>query len=85
MKEGTIISAHPGIFNKLVTYLERIDKTISDEDKVILIMYGLPPSYHLLVTRNLYSRDTLKLNDVTSALVQYELQRWLKAEEGVEL
>ncbi|GJX52729.1 hypothetical protein Tco_0281098 [Tanacetum coccineum] len=66
-------------FHKLVGDLAAIDTAISDEDQALLLLTSLPSSYDNFVETLLYSRDTLKLEDVLATLNSRELQKMTKA------
>lgn len=55
-------------FAKLVIKLEDIDVNVEDEDHALIILNALPSSYAKFVETMHYSRDTLSLDDVMSAL-----------------
>ena len=51
MQEGSDLVEHVNAFNQLVTDLARLDVKIEDEDKALLFLVLLPPSYeHLVIT-----------------------------------
>ena len=51
MQEGSDLVEHVNAFNQLVTDLARLDVKIEDEDKALLLLVSLPPSYeHLVIT-----------------------------------
>ncbi|GKA70872.1 hypothetical protein Tco_0777011 [Tanacetum coccineum] len=66
--------------DRLVGDLAAIDTAISDEDKALLLLTYLPSSYDNFVETLLYSRDTLKLEDVLAKLNSRELQKMNGAE-----
>jgi len=45
MVESTSIRSHLDEFNSLITDLKSLDVKIEDEDKAILLVVSLPPSY----------------------------------------
>ncbi|GJT94814.1 reverse transcriptase domain-containing protein [Tanacetum coccineum] len=63
----------------LVGDLAAIDTAISDEDQALLLLTSLPSSYDNFVETLLYSRDTLKLEDVLATLNSRELQKMTEA------
>ena len=56
MQEGSNLAQHVNIFNQIITDLVRVDVKIEDEDKVIILLYSLPPSYEHLVTTLTYGK-----------------------------
>ena len=48
-----------------------------DEDKALLLLASLPTSFDLLVTTLMYGKETIVLEEVTSALVTHKDEaRW---------
>ena len=63
-------------FSKSIDNLEAIDVKISDEDKAILVLNVLPPSYNQMRDVILYGRDKpITLGEVHAALMAKELQK----------
>ena len=56
MQEGLNLAQHVNIFNQIITYLIRVDVKIEDEDKAIILLCSLPPSYKHLVTTLTYEK-----------------------------
>ncbi|GJV57133.1 hypothetical protein Tco_1458138 [Tanacetum coccineum] len=79
MHLGKSQSEHIDEFQKLVGDSAAIDTAISDEDQALLLLTSLPSSYDNIVETLLYSRDTLKLEDVLATLISRELQKMKEA------
>ncbi|GKB91337.1 hypothetical protein Tco_0963609 [Tanacetum coccineum] len=79
MHLGKSQSEHIDEFQKLVGDLAAIDTSISDEDQALLLLTSLPSSYDNFVETFLYSRDTLKLEDVLATLNSREPQKMTEA------
>ena len=75
MKEGTPIHEHLSIFNKIISDLLNLDVKLEDEDKALLLLTSLPPSYEHLVTTMIYGKETLDLEEVTGTLISNEIRR----------
>jgi hypothetical protein len=60
---------HLNKFNMLNTHLLNFAVKIVEEDKVILLLASLPPSYDHLVMTLLYGKETLAFEKVTGSLV----------------
>ena len=60
MKEGTPILEHVNIFIKIVSDLLCLEVKLEEEDKALLLLATLPPSYDHLVTTILYGREHLR-------------------------
>ena len=73
--EGTDISDHLYVFNRLTTQLLilSMETKIDEEDQALLLLTLLPPSYDsTLVTTLLVGAETLKLEDVKTILLETE-------------
>ena len=71
MVEGTPIRSHE--FNSIILDLENIDVKIDDEDKVVLFVVSLPPTYKHFKEIMLYgNNDSLSFEDVKSNLLSKE-------------
>lgn len=72
--EGTDISDHLNVFNRLTTQLLILgmETKIDEEDQAVLLLTSLPPSYGTLVTTLLVGEETLKLEDVKTILLETE-------------
>ena len=60
--EGTNISDHLNVFNRLTTQLLilSMETKIDEEDQDLLLLTSLPPSYDTIVTTLLVVEETLK-------------------------
>jgi len=81
MKDGTPLMTHLNAFNKLVQDLLRIGKTIEDEDQAMILLSSLPSSYDHMVTTICYGKTTLKMEEVTSALLTSDILKKPTIEE----
>ena len=61
MTEEANFMEHLDEFKRLFTELEAISVKIKEEDKVIIVLVSLPPSYENLRTTLMYVKDTLGL------------------------
>ncbi|KAM1298989.1 hypothetical protein ACFX2F_025729 [Malus domestica] len=71
-KEGTKIIIHLDAFNKLIADLMNLDKDIKEEDKALILLNSLSDSYEHFVTTIMHSKETVKSEDVSNALMNYE-------------
>ncbi|KAM7466611.1 hypothetical protein LguiB_014173 [Lonicera macranthoides] len=69
---GTSMSEHVDEFNKMISDLLNLNEDMKDEDKAILLLNSLPESYDHLSTTLLYGKDSVKYEDVSSALLGNE-------------
>ena len=73
MAEGTPVQKHLNEFNSILVDLESLDVKIDDEDKAILLVVSLPPSYKHFKEIMLYSNsDTISFEDVKANLLSKE-------------
>ena len=72
MEEGTSLATYVDAFNKIILDLEDINVKIEDEDKVIILISSLPPSYEHFVDTLLYGRQTLTMQNVKKVLSSKE-------------
>ena len=63
------------MFNKIITSLFSLDVKLEDEDKALLLLTSLPPSYEHLVTTIIYEKETLDMQEVTGTLISNEIRR----------
>ena len=69
MQEGSDLVEHMNAFNQIVTDLARLSVKVDDEDRAILLLCSLPPSYEHLITTLTYGKETVELEDITAALL----------------
>lgn len=81
MQEGSDLVEHMNAYNQVVTDLEHIGVKILDEDKAILLLCSLPPSYEHLITTLTYDKETVELEEISAALLSYSLRKKNTAEE----
>ena len=81
MQEGSDLVEHVNAFNQLVTDLARLDVKIEDEDKALLLLVSLPPSYEHLVITLTHGKTTVNNEEVTAALLGHELRKQKNATE----
>jgi hypothetical protein len=73
MTEGTSIQSHLNEFNSICIDLESLDLKIDDEDKAILLVVSLPPSFKHFKEIMLYGNHTsLTFENVESNLLSKE-------------
>ena len=72
---------HMNASNQVVTDLARLRVKIDDEDRAILLLCSLPPSYEHLITTLTYGKETVELEDITAALLSYDMRKKNNVEE----
>jgi hypothetical protein len=75
MQEGSDLVEHMNSFNQVVTDLARLGAQVPDEDRAILLLYSLPPSYDHLITTLTYGKETVELEEITAALLSYDMRK----------
>ncbi|KAL5854087.1 hypothetical protein ACOSQ4_003889 [Xanthoceras sorbifolium] len=73
MAEGASIKSHIDEFSTILMDLENMEISYDDEDQALMLLRSLPPSYKHFRDTLIYSRQTLKLEDVKAALFSKEL------------
>ncbi|CAA0820811.1 Probable prolyl 4-hydroxylase 11 [Striga hermonthica] len=81
MQERTDLGQHVNIFNQVVTDLASLEVKFEDEDKAMILLCSLPPSYEHMVTTLTYGKKTIKTEEITSALLAHN-QRKQKSGES---
>ncbi|KAM2047258.1 hypothetical protein ACFX1T_005942 [Malus domestica] len=72
--EGTKMIRHLDAFNKLIADLLNLDEDIKDEDKALILLNSLPDSYEHFVTTIMHGKETVKFEDMSNALMNYEMR-----------
>ncbi|KAK3030465.1 hypothetical protein RJ639_039150 [Escallonia herrerae] len=75
MKEGTSITDHVDEYNKVILDLQSIDIKIEDEEKTLLLLCSLPPSYEHLGITLLYGNDIISTEEVETVINSQELRK----------
>jgi hypothetical protein len=68
MVEGGSLAEHLSIFKELINNLENLDVQYADEDLALFLLSSLPESYSQFRDTIIYSRDSLVLDEVLTAL-----------------
>ncbi|KAK4397553.1 Retrovirus-related Pol polyprotein from transposon TNT 1-94 [Sesamum angolense] len=71
MQEGSDLAQHVNVFNQIITDLARLDVNIEDEDRAMILLCSLPFSYEHLVTTLTYGKETIKIDEITVALLAH--------------
>src|SRR3954464_8477402 len=75
MVEGTPVKQHLDVFNSIIMDLGNIDIKVESEDQALIVLSSLPASYETFVDTFLYGKDTISLDDISSALKSKELKK----------
>ncbi|KAE8691550.1 ABC transporter B family member 18 [Hibiscus syriacus] len=74
MKDEHDLAQHVNAFNQIVSDLARLDVKIEDEDKAMILLCLLPPSYEHMVTLT-YGKETIKVEEITAALLAHNQRK----------
>ncbi|KAE8694724.1 hypothetical protein F3Y22_tig00110777pilonHSYRG00394 [Hibiscus syriacus] len=74
-KDDHDLAQHVNVFNQIVSDLARIDVKIEDEDKAMILLCSLPPSYEHMVTTLTYGKANIKVEEITTALLSHNQQK----------
>ena len=76
LKKGVSIDEHMNNYTKLVIDLVNMDVKIEEEDKVLILLNSLPKEeYETFILTLINGKQSLNYNDVSVALVNYEVRR----------
>ena len=76
------MAQYVNVFNQIITDLARLDVSIADEDKVMILLCSLPSSYEHLVTTLIYGKETIKVEEITAALLALNQLKQNASEES---
>lgn len=65
---------HANVFNQIINDSLRLDIEFDDKGNVMVLICSIPPLYDHLSTTLTWGKETLKLEEVTSALLTYYLR-----------
>ncbi|KAH9646639.1 hypothetical protein KPL70_024932 [Citrus sinensis] len=82
MEEGSSLANHIDHFNRIILDLEDINVKLEDEDKAIILLSSLPPSYEHFVDTLLYGRQSITMADVKDSLSSKEVTRKSEVKDG---
>ena len=72
IQEGGVVLGHIQKFDQMCNDLLNIRMKMEEEDKSLLLLCSLPPSYDPLVTMLLYGNETLEYEDIVLVLKSNE-------------
>ncbi|KAK4391440.1 Retrovirus-related Pol polyprotein from transposon TNT 1-94 [Sesamum angolense] len=75
MQEGFNLAQHVNVFNQIFTDLARLKVSIEDEDRAIILLCSLPFSYEHLMTTLTYGKGTIKVDEITAALLAHNQRK----------
>lgn len=68
MHERSDLQQHVNAFNGIIIDLVRLGVTIDEEDNAIILLCSLPSLINHLVATFTYRKDSIKQDDITTAL-----------------
>ncbi|KAE8695213.1 Oxygen-dependent coproporphyrinogen-III oxidase [Hibiscus syriacus] len=68
MEDNHDLAQHVNVFNQIISDLAQLDVKIEDEDKAMILLCSLPPSYEYMLTTLTYGKETIKVEEITAAL-----------------
>ena len=73
------------MFNQIISDLMRVDVKFEDEDKALMLLNSLPasPTYESLVTTLMWDKEILNLEEITSALLGFQIRK-KASDEGTQ-
>ena len=71
MAEGSALDQHINVFNHIINNLNQVDVKFEEEDMTLILLNSLPKSYNNLVTTLMWGKETLELEEITSALLSF--------------
>jgi len=76
LKKEISIAEHMNNYTKLLTNLVNVDVDIEEEDKALILLNFLPhKEYETFILTFINGKQSLNYNDVSTALVNYEVRR----------
>ncbi|KAL0415707.1 UNVERIFIED_CONTAM: Retrovirus-related Pol polyprotein from transposon TNT 1-94 [Sesamum latifolium] len=75
MQEGSDLAQHVNVVNQIITDLARLDVSIEDEDRAMVLLCSLPFSYEHLVTTLTYEKETIMVDENTAALLVHNQRK----------
>ena len=75
MTEGQSVQEHLSNFQRILTDLLSVGEKVEEKTRALVLLSSLPQSFESLVTALLVGKSTIKMEEVTSALLQNEVLR----------
>ena len=66
--EGGNLQDHSSIFQNCVANILKVDVKYEDDDKALLLLRSLPPSFKHFKTTIMFGKEILKLDEVMEAI-----------------
>ncbi|KAH9716107.1 Integrase catalytic domain-containing protein [Citrus sinensis] len=82
MEERSSLATYIDSFNRIILDLEDINVSLEDEDKAIILLSSLPPSYEHFVNTLLYGRQSISMADVKDSLSSKEVTKRAETKAG---
>ena len=75
MQEDNDLAQHVNIFNQIITNLAQLHVKIEDKDRAIILLCLLPSSYEHIVTILTYGKETIRVEEITAALLAHNKRK----------
>ncbi|KAE8691239.1 hypothetical protein F3Y22_tig00110890pilonHSYRG00161 [Hibiscus syriacus] len=75
MQDDHDLAQHVNVFNQIVSDLARLDVKIEDEERAMILLCSLPPSYEHMVTTLTYGKETINIEEITAALLAHNQRK----------
>ncbi|KAE8683204.1 hypothetical protein F3Y22_tig00111213pilonHSYRG00462 [Hibiscus syriacus] len=75
MQDDPDLAQHVNVFNQIISDLARLDVKIEDEDRAMILLCSLPPSYEHMVTTLTYGKETINVEEITAALLAHNQRK----------
>ena len=85
MEECSSLANHIDNFNRIILNLEDINVKLEDEDKAIILLSFLLPSYEHFVDTLLYGRQSIIIVDIKDSLSSKEVTKKAETNDGESL
>ena len=80
MAEGSVLDQHINVFNQIISDMNKVDVNFEEEDMALMLLNSLPESYDILGTTLMLVKETLELEEITSALLAFNQRK--KSNDG---
>ncbi|KAE8658140.1 Retrovirus-related Pol polyprotein from transposon TNT 1-94 [Hibiscus syriacus] len=75
MQDDHDLAQHVNVFNQIISDLARLDVKIEDEDRAMILLCLLPPSYEHMVTTLTYGKETINVEEITAVLLAHNQRK----------
>ena len=80
MTKGSVLDQHINVFNQIISDMNQVGVKFEEEDMALMLLNSLPESYDILGTTLMWGKETLELEEITSALLAFNQRK--KSSDG---